>query len=295
MRYDEYEPLIAPARPTAGLMRLVIGIIMTALVCLLLGRTLWSILPALLSPEMHSAIIADVEVARSPATLLFNLYIFALLIASVIIVLRILHLRGLQSILGPPRLALTQFRRVTLALVLLFAISVLLPFPSDLTPERHLPFGQWCLLLPLSLFGILIQTSAEEIAFRGYIQSQLAARFSHPVIWIGGPSVLFGLLHYDPALPQHTAWIIVLWATLFGAAAADLTARSGTLGPAIALHMVNNFSAILIAAPKGNFDGLALYTFPFSLETADALTAWAPVDLMILLCSWLAARLALRR
>ncbi len=87
----------------------------------------------------------------------------------------------------------------------------------------------------------------------------------------------------------------MLWATLFGLAAADLTARAGTLGPAIALHLVNNFNAIALAAPEGAFDGLALYTYPFSLASSEALIAWAPIDLMILFCSWLTARLALRR
>ena len=90
------------------------------------------------------------------------------------------------------------------------------------------------------------------------------------------------------------AWLVVIWAMLFGLAAADLTARSGTLGPAIALHLVNNFSAIALVAPAGYFDGLALATYPFGPNDTAQLLKWMPMDLMILLCSYLAARLALR-
>jgi len=80
----------------------------------------------------------------------------------------------------------------------------------------------------------------------------------------------------------------------FGIVAGDLTARFGTLGPATALHFINNFSAILIAAPDGMFDGLALYSYPFALDDTRAITAMMPVDLLVLFCGWLAIRLSLR-
>jgi len=108
-------------------------------------------------------------------------------------------------------------------------------------------------------------------------------------------SVLFAALHYSPATQQDNAWLIVLWAGAFGVVAADLTARSGTLGPAIALHLVNNTLAIALMAPKGNFDGLALYSYPFSLQDSTVLMQWMPVEMMVLFCTWLVARLALRR
>ena len=90
------------------------------------------------------------------------------------------------------------------------------------------------------------------------------------------------------------AWLVVAWASIFGLAAADLTARFGTLGPATALHFINNFGAILIPAPKGQFDGLALYAYPFTMEDKDAVLAMMPADLLFLVCGWLAIRLALR-
>ena len=295
MRYDQYEPLIAPARPTANPRILVTGVVMTVMGYIMLVYMLAFTLDTLLPPGVWATLSSELETARTSATVLINLFIFALLSLSLAITLRSLHHRGMGSLLGPLPLAVLQFKRVGVALMLLFAATALLPLPDDMSLSSNLGAGRWLALLPLTLLGLLIQTSAEEFAFRGYLQSQMAARFTNPAIWIIVPSLLFGLLHYDPELPRMNALVVVFWATLFGAAAADLTARSGTLGPAIALHMVNNFSAIAVAAPEGSFDGLALYTFPFSLASPDALMVWAPVDLLILLCSWLAARLALRR
>ena len=84
-------------------------------------------------------------------------------------------------------------------------------------------------------------------------------------------------------------------ATLFGLAAGDLTARSGTLAPAIALHFFLNFSGLLYVSPGDTLYGLALYTYPFELSDPTFLPMWMPYDLMILLCAWLTARLSLGR
>ena len=130
--------------------------------------------------------------------------------------------------------------------------------------------------------------------FRGYLQSQLAARFAHPLVWMGVPSILFGLLHYDPVLAGDNAWVLAVWAAAFGVAAADLTARAGTLGPALALHFINNLFAIFITAPERDLDGLSLYTFPLSLDEAGLALVILPLELVFTLCAWLAARLALR-
>jgi hypothetical protein len=82
---------------------------------------------------------------------------------------------------------------------------------------------------------------------------------------------------------------------IFGLLMADLTARSGTLGPAIAVHLVNNVSAMLIVSMPDELSGLALYLSPFSMADEAELRAWLPVDFAWMLVSWLAARLALRR
>jgi uncharacterized membrane protein len=98
-------------------------------------------------------------------------------------------------------------------------------------------------------------------------------------------------------MPQagELAWVIVLWSALFGLALADLTARAGTLGPAIALHLINNATAILFISMPDSLSGLSLYHSPFDMSDEAMVRAWMPVEFMMILVSWLAARLAIRR
>ena len=115
------------------------------------------------------------------------------------------------------------------------------------------------------------------------------------MVWLALPALIFGALHFEPSVAGPNAWFLVLSATLFGLAAGDLTARSGTLAPAIALHFFLNFSGLLYVSPGDTLYGLALYTYPFELSDPTFLPMWMPYDLMILLCAWLTARLSLGR
>ncbi|WP_417728730.1 CPBP family intramembrane glutamic endopeptidase [Roseovarius sp.] len=295
MRYDAHEILIAPARATAHPARLLAGISLGVPVFVALSFVYAAVLPLLFGPEAWARIAPGVGAATNPEGVLINLFIFGLLIAALGLTLRLVHRRDLWSVVGPRPLALHQFTRAMGVMILLYGAILLLPMPEGLDPVSNLDPGRWLMLLPLAVLGLFLQVFAEELVFRGYLQSQLAARFSSPLIWMALPSLMFAALHFDPVGFGSNSWIVVAWAAAFGLAAADLTARSGTLGPATALHFINNFSAILIAAPRGQFDGMALYAYPFQADNADALWAMMPVDLLILICGWLAIRLSLRR
>lgn len=200
------------------------------------------------------------------------------------------------GVIGPLRPALHQFWRVLRALAVLGAALLLLPpygFGDPLVP--NLPAGLWLRLLPLSLVAVLIQVSAEEILFRGFLQQGLAARFSSPLIWAGIPSLMFAAGHFAPSEAGDNAWVVMLWAGFFGLLMADLTARAGTLGPAIAVHFFNNVSSLLFISVPDSLNGLALYNLPYSMSDTEALRLWLPVDFAIMLIGWLLARVVLRR
>ncbi len=294
MRYPAHRHLIAPALPSAALWRLLAGSALLVVIFLSLSTLYGWLCSVVLPPTAWGPDGNGLAEATTPLGALVNLYVFGLLICALALVLRIMHRRRLRGMIGPRALAWGQARRVAAYILGVYLVISLLPMPDGFALVPGLAPQRWLSFLPLTLLGLLVQVSAEEILFRGYLQSQLAARFARPAAWMILPSVLFGLLHYQPGVMGDAAWLIVIWATLFGIAAADLTARSGTLAPAITLHLINNFSAIALVAPQGSFDGLALYAYPFGPEHAALLIRWMPVDLMVLLCSWLAARLALR-
>ncbi|MFD0859731.1 CPBP family intramembrane glutamic endopeptidase [Roseovarius aquimarinus] len=294
MRYPLHARLVDPARPSASPWRLLLGVVLVIVLFLALSVGYGWLCTQFLPPETWGPDGTGIETASTPGGALVNLFAFGLLILALAVVLPLLHKRGIGTLIGPRRLALRQSGRVAAFVVAVLVLGSLVQLFDPIEMLPGLPAGLWLGLLPLTVLGLLIQTGAEELLFRGYLQSQLAARFRHPAVWMVLPSVLFGMLHFQPGLMGDAAWIIVLWAMLFGIAAADLTARCGTLGPAITLHFINNFGAIAIASTSGYFDGLALATYPFGPEDTALMLRWMPMDLALLFCSYLAARLALR-
>ena len=238
----------------------------------------------------------ELMASDTPLAMYVLLASFALISISVLAIVKFVHKRDALTVFGPTILAVPQFFRVTGILVLLGAVLMILPpygIGGDLVP--NMAVGLWALLLPLSLFAVFVQISAEEIFFRGYLQQQLGARFSSPLVWMVLPSILFGILHYQPVEAGENAVMIVVWATLFGVLMADLTARAGSIGPALAVHFLNNVTALLITSLPDSLGGLSLWHTPFGMEDEAQLRAWMPVDFAMMIVSWLAARLALRR
>lgn len=232
----------------------------------------------------------------TPVAMYILLGSFALISVAVFVVVRVLHQREALSVMGSVRLCIPQFMRVTGALIVLgIVLSVLPPYGYGEPLVSNMAVGVWTALLPLSLLAVFVQISAEEIVFRGYLQQQLGARFRSPLVWMVLPSMIFALGHYQPAEAGENAVMITVWAFVFGMLMADLTARAGTIGPALAVHFVNNVMALLITSLPDNLGGLALWHTPFGMEDAETLRAWLPVDFAAMLVSWLVARLALRR
>ena len=295
LNYAAHQRFIAPARDSAALWRLLVGFALAALGYVALNQMYFQVVYSFLGAK-SSALYDHLLNGETPQAMYLLLFSFAFMTMAVGVAVRIVHGRSPIGLLGELRPALAQFGVVSVAMLGLMGVVFLLP-PWDMGGDfvANIPLGRWMFLLPLSLVAVLIQVSAEEIVFRGYVQQQLAARFRSPLVWMVLPSVLFALGHYLPDMAGENALMIAVWAGLFGIMMADLTARSGTLGPAIAVHLWNNVSAILIVSLPDDLSGLALYLAPFGMEDTAAMRAWLPVDFALMFVSWLAARLALRR
>ncbi len=294
--YHAHEQLVGPARPARSLWRLIVGLLVVGGVVLGLNIVANSVILSLAPDYWLSEFAAPDMQGDAPVSMLILLASFGFVIAGVAVAVSAVQKRRFQGVVGPLSQALSQFWQVSRALILLAVVLFVLP-PWDMGAafEQNMAFTPWLLLLPASLGVVLIQTSAEETLFRGYLQQSLAARFSSPVIWMGLPSALFALGHYVPDEAGENAILIALWAGVFGCLMADLTARAGTLGPAIAVHLFNNIVALLLMAMPGALSGLSLYLVPFAISDIEPMRAWLAVDFATMLVTWLTARLALRR
>ncbi|WP_147109635.1 CPBP family intramembrane glutamic endopeptidase [Tateyamaria sp. syn59] len=294
--YRPHAHFIEPARDRAQLWRLALGIVLVAGFFLVLSNLVIGTILGVLEPQTASTIVRDAQTGRTAGGMLLLLFQLGLLAVAASMVVVMVHKRGPATLIGPIGLAVRQFGAVLFMLVLLTIALWLLP-PYDIgegTLTLNMSPGRWLLLLPIAVVAVLVQIGAEEIVFRGYLQQQLAARFRSPLIWMIAPAALFGAGHYLPDSAGSNALTIALWATMFGILMADLTARSGTLGPAMAVHFANNISVMVLTATPDEMSGLALYVLPFGMADEAAMAAWLPVDFGFMLVSWLAARLAIR-
>lgn len=293
--YRAHENLVAPARAYNHLWRLLIGVFVAGIAYVTLNQIYFASVYTL-SGDRAGMLHQQMVAGNTPLAVIVLLVSFGVIVPAIALAAWLMHHRMLHSVLGPLPLLGAQFVRVVAMMCLLNIVIAVLPpwgMGEDLT--ANLPLGRWMAVLPFSILAVLVQVSAEEVFFRGYVQQQLAARFRSPVIWMLVPSALFGLLHYQPDALGENAMMVALWACIFGVLMADLTARAGTLGPAVAVHLSNNVMALVFVAVPDQLSGLSLYLTPFNMTDVQAVRAWLPVDFVWMFVSWLAARLAIRR
>lgn len=286
-------PTTEGARRRNALWRLALGLPLVLAVYAVSVAGLAGLLRLATGPDAVWDWFARIQTADGPAATLMLLFTFSGLVAGTLAAGGLLHRRGVFDLAGPPR-ALARDLALGLGVAgpLLLAALGLGLMQIDVSPN-HGP-GLWLALLPLALLGLAVQTGAEELLFRGYLQSQLAARFPSPWVWIPLPALLFGAAHFDPASAGGNATAIFAAATLFGLFAADLTARTGTIGVAWGFHLANNASALLLVALPDSMPGLALYTADVAL--ADSGTGVLILqDMLTTTAIWAALRLALAR
>jgi membrane protease YdiL (CAAX protease family) len=98
------------------------------------------------------------------------------------------------------------------------------------------------------IIGVLAG-SAEEVFFRGYMQTRLRERWP-PAVAVVVTSVAFGLLHLE--------WLHAAMALALGLWLGFVTERAGSALPAIAAHVVNNVVFTVLTATVGTLQDRTL-------------------------------------
>lgn len=196
-------------------------------------------------------------------------------------VLWIVHKRALPTLFGWNRwIEMSELRKAFAACGLVtLLIFLLVPDPSHLLTARSgLTLAEWAAaFLPVTAL-IILQSSAEEVVFRGYLVQLLANRFASPLIWAALPIVLFTAAHWDPAALPYMNAVALGSVLMFATAATILLVVTGNLGACMGYHAANNIFAFLVISPEGVVDAFALYTYP---NLSDPV--WTVTDAMLFL------------
>jgi membrane protease YdiL (CAAX protease family) len=180
------------------------------------------------------------------------------LIIGILLAVRLIHKRPFLTMITPDRWI--DWKKVGKSFGLFFAlvaITTLLDYllnPStyllSFNPQRFLIFA------PLAVVLVPIQTSAEELLFRGYLLQSMALLTRNRAVLVLISGVLFMLPHL--ANPEMTAgfWSMASYYFLVGVVLTIITLRSNSLEMAMGIHAAINLFAALIV----NYANSALET-----------------------------------
>lgn len=178
------------------------------------------------------------------------------------IAMRFVHRERLSALFGNSRrISRSGFCKGLVAVLLTSLLSEVLIYP--LQPEiarGAIGLPAWLLaLLPIAALAF-VQTSSEELLFRGYLPRGLARRFGSPVVWALLPLVAFTALHWSPAnsLPINVCIMVSIGA--FAVVLMLLVYATGNLGAAFGAHLANNLTGFLLISHQESYNAFALFT-----------------------------------
>ncbi|EFG2586927.1 CPBP family intramembrane metalloprotease [Salmonella enterica subsp. enterica] len=174
--------------------------------------------------------------------------------------MRYLHREPLKNLFGAGgRLSWGDFQRGFAAVVLTSLLSELLLYLvwPEMT-RSPLGIGQWLTyLVPVALL-CFVQTSSEELLFRGYLLRGLANRFRSPWIWGLVPGLGFIALHLTTGMNGNDVLLVVFTIGALTVALTIVVYATGNLGAAFGMHMANNLFAFTLVSHQNDFSQFAL-------------------------------------
>lgn len=185
---------------------------------------------------------------------------------------RFIHRRAFRTLITPaPKISWARVAQGFLVWLVLIALAQIVEFV--IYPERAqftFDASRWLFFLPFVLILTPIQTSAEELLFRGYWLQGTGRLTKNFIVLCVVNGILFGLPHMlNPEVTSNPGSSLLLFLNYFltGAVLAFYTLRDNRLELALGAHASNN----LFAALAVNYTDSALTTPAiFTNSTLDA-------------------------
>lgn len=188
---------------------------------------------------------------------------FVALLVGLFIAVRLIHQRPLKSLVTPH--AQINWRRIAQGFAAWWILALLLSLAEFLFRPAAFQFAlDLARFAPFALLILIVtplQTTAEELLFRGYLMQSVGLVTRRTIIVLGMPSALFLIGHL--ANPEVAAdfWLLALYYFAFGAWLALITLKDNSLELALGVHAANNlFAALLFNYANSLLDTPAVFT-----------------------------------
>ena len=140
-------------------------------------------------------------------------------------------------------------------MTLLIEIAVYFSMPETYTWQFD--WKAFLLLLPIALLILPLQTTFEEVLFRGYLMQGIGLLFSSRLIALLVTSICFGLLHFaNPEIEKFGLGIMMPYYIGFGLMMGICTLMDEGTELALGIHAATNIYGVTIVS----FSGAALET-----------------------------------
>lgn len=231
--------------------RYLLGTIIIAFFWLVIGSIASAIF--LFSPSITNG-LNPLEFLRKPSVLGYLIINFQFLffLLGIFLTIKWLHQRQFLTLVGAD--AAIKWKRFFQGFAVWFLIQSILFGISIILDSSSLEFTfkpvQWLILLACAVILTPIQTSSEELFFRGYILQGFGLITKQPLILMIINGVLFMLPHLaNPEVQRGFLWM-ALYYFAFGVFCSLLTLKDNRLELALAVHAANNLFVVLFVSTE---------------------------------------------
>ncbi|TGU88112.1 CPBP family intramembrane metalloprotease [Mesorhizobium sp. M00.F.Ca.ET.151.01.1.1] len=178
------------------------------------------------------------------------------------IAMRWVHGEPLSALLGTGRrVSRPDFLKGLIAVLITSALSEILLYLLEPGIARGtISLSTWLLFAIPIVALVLLQTSSEEVLFRGYLLRGLANRFRNPFIWGLLPGLLFTSLHWSGGSSAAINACVLVSIAAFALLLTLVVYATGNLGAALGVHLGNNLTGFLLISHQESYNSFALFT-----------------------------------
>ncbi len=207
--------------------------------------------------------------------------VYILYILTIALVINFLHKRSFLSLITPGKSV--KWSPIFIGFVIYFALMFFLSFLPNLIMDPNSlilnpDLSGFLIFIPFLLIFVPLQTTSEELFFRGYILQGTGLWTRNFIILAILNGILFMIPHLGNPEMATTPFAAVDW-LVFGFFMAYITLKSGSMELAIAGHAANNLFISLLA----NYENSALTTPSLFFTTTESTAAMANDPLSIIL------------
>ena len=188
----------------------------------------------------------------SPIGILSALASFAGIWIGLWMAMRWVHGEKLSALLGASRrVSWPDFLKGLIAVLITSALSEILLYLLQPGISRGtISLSSWLLFAIPIVALTLLQTSSEEVLFRGYLLRGLANRFRSPLVWALLPGLLFTSLHWSSASSTAINACVLVLIAAFALLLTLVVYATGNLGAALGAHLGNNLTGFLLISHR---------------------------------------------